>query len=56
MTLFWHPAGPLLAYRSGMLEIKDLNPELETRWRMSRMEMLRLGCKCLVAALSPWRK
>jgi hypothetical protein len=51
MTLFWHPSGPLVRYASGILEIEDLNPERQLRWRMSRMEMARLGWKCLVAAV-----
>jgi hypothetical protein len=53
MTLFWHQTGPLLRYVEGALEIEDLNPEIKTRWRMSRAEMFRLGCRCLLAAI--WR-
>jgi hypothetical protein len=52
MTLFWHPTGPLLRYSGGVLLIEDLNPELRTRWRMSRLEMLRLGWRCIAAALT----
>ena len=50
MTLFWHPTGPLMKYADGVLYIEDLNPEMKTRWRMSRMEMFRLGWRCIVAA------
>lgn len=50
MTLFWHQTGPLLRYRNGTLEVEDLNPEVKTRWRMGRLEMLRLGWRCIVAA------
>jgi hypothetical protein len=51
MTLFWHQTGPLLKYVEGTLFIEDLNPEIKTRWRMSRIEMLRLGWRCIYAAL-----
>jgi hypothetical protein len=50
MTLFWHQCGPLLRYQNGFLDIEDLNPEMKTRWRMSRAEMLKLGWRCMVAA------
>lgn len=51
MTLFWHPTGPRLRYACGMFEISDLNPELSIVWQMSRIEMLRLGWRCIVAAM-----
>lgn len=50
MTLFWHPTGPLVKYSKGMLQIEDLNPEVKTQWRMDRVEMLRLGWHCILAA------
>lgn len=51
MTLFWHQTGPLMKFENGMLHVEDLNPEVKTRWRMSRLEMLHLGWRCLVAAV-----
>ena len=51
MTLFWHPTGPLLKYVNGSLHIADLNPETSLHWRMTRVEMLRLGWRCFVAGL-----
>ena len=51
MTLFFDHAGPLLRYENGVLRISDLNPEMETRWRMTRSEMLRLSWRCLLASL-----
>jgi len=51
MTLFWHPTGPKLAYEAGILYVSDLNPQVETRWRMSRSEMFWLGWRCIFAAL-----
>ncbi len=50
VTLFWHPTGPLMRYSGGMLHIEELNPESKTIWRMSRMEMLKLGWRCIIAA------
>lgn len=50
MTLFFHPAGPLVSYDDGMIVVENLNPEVSTRWRMSRAEMLRFAWRCAVAA------
>lgn len=52
MTLFWHETGPLIRYRDGLLHVEDLNPEVKTQWRMSRWEMLRLGWRCIRAAIT----
>jgi hypothetical protein len=51
MVLFMHPSGPLLAYRHGFLDVHDLNPQVETRWRMSRWEIFTLGLRCMAAAM-----
>jgi hypothetical protein len=51
MTIFWHETGPLLQYSSGTLHIADLNPELHTKWQMSRWEMMRVGMRFILAAL-----
>lgn len=51
-TLFWDATGPLVAYGDGMLLVANLNPQVETKWRMTRGEMLRLGWRCIVAAVS----
>jgi hypothetical protein len=53
MTLYWHKTGPLLRYGGGLFQVEDLNPEIKTRWVMSRLEMVRLGFRCLLAALRP---
>jgi hypothetical protein len=52
MTIFWHPAGPLVQYRDGLLHIEDLNPQIKTKWTMSRLEMLNFGLRCMVAAVT----
>lgn len=51
MILFWHPAGPLLMYVNGVLHVEDLNQQVQTCWRMSRVEMFKLGWRCLIAAV-----
>lgn len=51
MTLFWHPTGPRITYEDGLLEVENLNPQVATHWVMSRAEMLRLGWRCIAAAL-----
>jgi hypothetical protein len=50
--IFHNSAGPLVKYRAGILYIEDLNPEIKTKWRMSRGEMLHFGFCCI---LSAWR-
>lgn len=50
-TLFFKHTGPMLRYGGGVLYIDDLNPEIATKWRMSRMEMLRVGLKFMAAAI-----
>jgi len=49
--IFWCPTGPLMKYVNGSLHISDLNPAMVRHWRMSRMEMLRLGLRSIAAAL-----
>jgi hypothetical protein len=50
--MFCHSTGPLIKYERGFLFISDLNPEMKTKWRMSRGEMLRVGWRFLWAALT----
>jgi hypothetical protein len=50
MTLFIDPTGPKLTYENGMLHVADLNPQIETRWRMTRWDMFKLGWRCIKAA------
>lgn len=52
MILFTDPTGPKLTYENGMLHVADLNPQIETRWRMTRWDMLKLGWRCIKAAAS----
>jgi hypothetical protein len=51
MTLFSHPTGPLVYYTGKTFGVEDLNPEAKMRWRMSRVEMLMLGVRCIIAAI-----
>ena len=53
MTLFWAETGPLLRYEHGILRVESLNPHQAVRFRMSRVEMIRLGWRCLLASV--WR-
>lgn len=50
-TLFVHQTGPLVQFDGNFLCIEDLNPQVKTRWRMSRREMLAFGFKSIWAAL-----
>jgi hypothetical protein len=50
ITLFWDKTGPKLTYDDGVLRISHPNPKMETAWRMSRWDMLKLGWRCIRAA------
>jgi hypothetical protein len=51
MTIFSDHAGPLLQFEHGVLLIEDLNPQMKTRWRMSRLERLAVGLRFIASAL-----
>ena len=55
MKIFFDNTGPLIRYDTGRstLEIEDLNPERQIRWRISRLELLCIGLRCLLAAVKP---
>lgn len=53
-TIFWHQTGPQIDYtEDGVLHIADLNPEIETCWRMTRIEMIAAGLRFILAGA--WR-
>jgi hypothetical protein len=51
--LYLHNTGPMICYspHEGLLYVSDLNPEVNTKWRMSRWEMAKLGWRFLLAAV-----
>lgn len=51
MTVFYDPTGPLLRVEGDTLFIADLNPEMQTRWAMSRWELFCSGMKLAFAGL-----
>lgn len=51
MFLFWHKTGPAIHFDGEYLHVEDLNPEVETEWRMSRWELMVMGFKAIYAAL-----
>lgn len=57
MTLFWCPSGPKISYhRDAFREwftVEDLNPENSIEFSMTPLELLRLGFKCIWAAIWP---
>lgn len=50
MRLFFQKCGPMIFYQNGMLVTEDLNPQVRVHWRMSRIDMVRLGLRCIIAA------
>lgn len=56
LTIWWDHTGPLIQYsrQNNMLHVIDLNPEAEMHWKISRMEMLRIGLRFIRASLPRW--
>ena len=50
-TIHFHATGPLIKYGDGVLYVEDLNPEIKTKWRMSRLDLLRMAWRSFVACL-----
>ena len=50
MTIFWAPWGPLMKWVDGALHIEDLNPELKTKWVLTRLERAKIGARFLLSA------
>jgi hypothetical protein len=50
-TLFINETGPLVQFDGAFLHIEDLNPHVQTKWRMSRKEMALMGIKAIAAAI-----
>ena len=51
MTIFLDHCGPLLRYENGALRVEDLNPEIKTRWRLTRVERLMIGLRFIACAI-----
>lgn len=49
-TILFCNEGPMIKVGGGVVEISDLNPEAHLTWRLSRMELIRLGFGFLRAA------
>jgi hypothetical protein len=51
-TIYWDKTGPMLGYQTdGVLVIRDLNPEATIFWRISRLQVICIAWRCLVAAV-----
>ncbi len=50
-TIFFHPSGPMLRYGAGQILVDDLNPQIQTKWYCSRVAMLGIAWRCIVAAI-----
>lgn len=50
--IYMHPTGPMMRVDSNhVLHIEDLNPEIKTRWRMSRWELVSIGWGLIMSAV-----
>lgn len=50
-NIYWNETGPLVQYDGSLIHIEDLNPHVQTKWRMSRWEMFSFGVRAIVASL-----
>lgn len=51
MFLFWQKTGPAIHFDGEFLHVEDLNPQVETEWRMSRWEVMMMGFRAIYAAI-----
>ena len=50
--IYMNQTGPMLRVDSEhTLHIDDLNPEIKTRWRLSRCELLSIGWRLIMLAV-----
>jgi hypothetical protein len=54
-NLYFNEAGPVVQYDGELLHVEDLNPHIQTKWRMSRWELIKLAVACLAATLRRYR-
>lgn len=40
----------MIKYFGGMLHVEDLNPHIQTQWKMTRIELFIMGVRCILAA------
>lgn len=50
-TILFTNWGPLVTYDGETVHVADINPEIETRWRLSRWEVFVFGFKAMFAAV-----
>ncbi len=46
-TIYIDETGPYICYSKDNLEIHDLNPQIDIRWRISKWELFKIGCKAI---------
>ncbi len=55
MTLFWHQTGPLIKYERDAFgewfTVEDLNPENRIHFKLTPIQLLSFGFKCIWAAI-----
>lgn len=54
-NLYFNETGPVIQYDGTMLHVEDLNPHVQTRWKMSRWELFLLALASLRASLRRYR-
>lgn len=43
--------GPCIRFDGTMLHVEDINPHWETKWNLTRWEMVKLGARLIISAL-----
>ncbi len=50
IEIYWKPAGTETG-KGRIVRFEDLNPEIKTQWRMSRLERLAAGFRLMISSL-----
>ena len=50
--IYIHETGPLVRFDGECLHIEDLNPQIKTKWRMSRKQMLGMAWRTFLTAFT----
>lgn len=55
-TILFTTWGPLVRYDGAILHVEDINPQIKTKWQLSRWEMFRLGARAIFASVLPSKR
>lgn len=50
-TLLFTNWGPMIRFDGKVIHVEDINPHIETKWNLTRWEMVKLGYRLIIAAI-----